>query len=54
MENSPTIRLQFSRLRVFSSAAPVYGDPLAGEAAFKCRFLTPTMHSEAVEGLTRG
>ena len=35
-------------------AAPVYGDPLAGLAAFKCRVLTPNMHFDPINRLRRG
>jgi hypothetical protein len=51
MENSPTIRLKSSLAQFHALVAPVYGDPLAGWHACKCRFLTPIMHFDSRLGL---
>lgn len=31
-------------VHIYASVAPVYGDPLAGMAAYKCRVITPNKH----------
>lgn len=54
MDFFATIRLENSLEQSCAPVAPVYGDPLAGMAAYKCRFLTPNKHFDPICGLRRG